>query len=270
MWTGEAGRLTVQDGMADRSLWMIVLEAIAGIVGRRRRHETLEAAAERRARERRRERRFRTQPTARLRLRVAEHDYDIYDLSIRGLCLLMPPSAPPLVQGTEVHGTIALDRGEVELRLAITNVRRPFVGCRVLEPDKTWIDEVTRVIDPLRIGAELREIDPRWIKQDDSGLAVRYFQSGSVCELQVWSDADGGIVKAQMFFRLHAVEWSRQHGLRTGELEEQAHVERRINPTAQLYSLRAPPDDEILRFARDILTASPVPPAVRVVMGCAT
>ena len=70
----------------------------------------------------------------------------------------------------------------------------------------------------------------------------------------------------QLFAAGRVVEWSAREGMRTGTVDTSERPrgdKAREHHSSHLYSLRAPPDQETLAVAQQIIGAAEVPAAVR-------
>ncbi|MBN2360381.1 MAG: hypothetical protein JXR83_13085, partial [Deltaproteobacteria bacterium] len=222
-------------------------ERIAGllstIVGRRRAEPAAPPPAERRQSERRRHSRFliRMDDGAEqgifVTLAPAVTEYPIHDLGVHGFCLRLPDAASPVAEvGAVLDGTVRLGAISVALRLRVAHQRGEYLGCEIVEATGEWLEQVGKVLDPMRLGRQLREIDARFMAPDPTAARMRWFQAGPSCDLWVWYDAAGAIAKAQLFFMWQLVEWSAAHGLRSGESAGPPDRERGY-AAAELYAL---------------------------------
>jgi hypothetical protein len=217
--------------------------------------------------ERRREPRYRLETqtdTDRVTIRYRDTDCTVHDLSTRGLCFLYEDTDAAVELGTVYETEVDLCGTVLSLKIKLINQRQQYVGCEIVDMPPLWRTEVAKVLDPMRIGQQLREIQPRYMKEDPSDRRVRWFQGGPACDLYVWLDAGEEVEQAQIMFMWQVVDWSRKAGLRTGHMEQPAHNEpRRGYARSDIFHLQAPPDDETLSIARRILAASSVPEDIR-------
>ena len=64
------------------------------------------------------------------------------------------------------------------------------------------------------------EIDPKYIKNDDEHLNKRWFRDAkSGCDLLVWQNENGEIVKFQFWKDEALIEWNQGKGLKTGKID---------------------------------------------------
>ena len=64
------------------------------------------------------------------------------------------------------------------------------------------------------------EIDPKYIKNDDEHLNKRWFRDAkSGCDLLVWQNENGEIVKSQFWKDEALIEWNQGKGLKTGKID---------------------------------------------------
>lgn len=262
--------------MNERSTSIVerVASVARAIVGRRRSRDEDRGGAipvewqERRLDDRRTEARFQIvepeEPDEALRLILPPStvEHPIRDLSTHGISFesLLPVEELPPV-GSGANAEVVLGQVQVPVQLHLVNIRDRQIGCKVLEVSTEWLDEVSRVLDPFRLGQQLREIDPRFVRQDDEELRLSWYQSGPACELFVWEEPDHFVHKVQLFFMWQLVEWSRAHGLRTGEVEIQPRPGPRYAMSEQ-YHLASPPDNEALTFTRRLMTTARLPDQV--------
>lgn len=256
----------------NRSLGERIAGVLSTIVGRRHADRAPSPApcAERRQTDRRRHSRFLiriddgAEPGISVTLQPAATEYPVHDLGVHGFCLRLPADAevvPPI--GSVLAGSVRLGTVDVALQLRIAHRRGEYLGCEIVEATGEWLEQVGKVLDPMRIGRQLREIDPRYLASDPGAGTVRWFQAGPSCDLWVWYNASGGVDKAQLFFMWQLVEWSALHGLRSGESKEPPDRERGY-AAAELFALHPACDDEPLRFARRLLSTAVLPDEIRV------
>jgi len=187
----------------------------------------------------------------------------VLDLSVHGFCLDLDSfEGEPPATGTELTTSVMVGAQRYPVRMRVVYRSDSRLGCLVLDEASDWLDEVAKVLDPMRLGKRLREIDPRYMRADPDAPNVRWFQGGPACDLWIWSDEQGQITRVQIFFMWQVVEWSREHGLRTGETSEPPGEGARY-AASELYQLQSPPSSETLSFARRLLSAAEIPDPVR-------
>jgi hypothetical protein len=237
-------------------------------VGRRQNLEIEQAPpVERRTQERRREPRYTVERLRQTGDQVIVyfrgHPCSVYDLSTRGLCFLSPGMVGSQSIGQEFESTVSLCGEQVQVRFRITDQRDFHVGCELVHAPSPWHAEVGKLLDPLRIGRQLKEVAEGELAARTGPSQVRWFQGGPACDLYVWTDAEGCIDKVQLFFMWQMVEWARDTGLRSGAAASPpARAPNAGSTQSESYELRAPPDTEALTTARRILAASRVPPQI--------
>jgi hypothetical protein len=238
-----------------------LLDSWRAIGGRRR--ETsgeIPALDERRLEERRRDPRLILAGDEGLHLLVENVRLRVCDLSTRGFSVHVPAGCS-LPQST-FNATMIVGDERVGMNVRPAGQRGEYVGCEIESADSVWHETAQRVLDPLLLGQQLREIDPRFVAPDRQGNDVRWFQGGPACDLFVWHDAGGTFVAAQLFFMGQVVEWSPEHGIRTGTVSVGARGGHSW-AAAELFNFKNPPDDETLSVARRILGAATLPNDVR-------
>jgi hypothetical protein len=194
---------------------------------------------------------------------VSQERLRVRDMSARGLGLEVPqrcelPASPwPAI----------FVAGDEQVPLTLRKVFRMSgrVGCAIEGAGPRWHETVRGVLDPLVLGSRLREIDPRFVEPDRLGNAVRWFQGGPTCDLFVWHTPAGDFVAAQLFFMGQVVEWSPDHGVRTGAVNAAARDVRGY-AAAELFDLQSPPDGETLLVAWRILGAATLPDEVKALL----
>lgn len=231
-------------------------------IGGRRRETSGEVPAldERRCEERRRDPRVLLNGEDRLHLEIDEVAFHVCDLSTRGFSVHVPE--PQSLPESPFRATMHVGDERVPMQVQVVDQRGEYAGCQITEADSVWNETAQRVLDPILLGQQLREIDPRFVAPDRRGNQVRWWQGGPTCDLFVWHDTSGTFVAAQLFFMGQVVEWSMEHGIRTGSVS--------IAPrgghgyaAAELFNFKSPPDDETLSVARRILGAAELPDDIR-------
>lgn len=182
----------------------------------------------------------------------------VRNLSIRGLSLFAGKQPTSIELGSDLAAHALFGAVHVPIQLRPVHQLGEFFGCEVVKGSDIWLDKVSKIVDPMRLGSQLREIDPRFVDQDDSGLTVRWFQGGPACDLYIWSSDDGSLRKVQLFFQWQAVEWSHQHGVRTGQTTTPPVAGMRFS-VSETFQLKSPPDPQTLAIARNLLSVSSVP-----------
>lgn len=192
-----------------------------------------------------------------------DHAHPVRDLSTRGLCFSSTVAIEELPGiGHEADANVLLGGIYIPVRLHLLHNRGRLVGCRVLETLGEWREELSKILDPERVGAQLKPMASELVDQEDGELEVTGYHGGPTSDLFVWSRHDGSIARAHLYFTWHLVEWSDAEGLRTGEITEPP--DRTLGyAMADLFELQTPPDEETLTFARKLLAAAEVPDQVR-------
>jgi len=231
-------------------------------IGGRRRETSGEVPAldERRDEERRRDPRVLLCGDEGLHLLVEDMRLRVCDLSARGFSLHIP--AAYHIPESTFAATMIVGDERVGMQVLPVSRRGEYVGCEIESADPVWHETAQRVLDPLLLGQQLREIDPRFVAPDRRGNDVRWFQGGPACDLFVWHDAGGAFITAQLFFMGQVVEWSSEHGIRTGTVNVAARGGHSY-AAAELFNFKNPPDDETVSVARRILGAATLPDNVR-------
>jgi len=254
-----------------RSLGERIAGVLSTIVGRRHADQAPSPApsAERRQSDRRRHSRFLIRvddgvdQNIFVTLAPAATEMQVHDLGVHGFCLRLPADAAAVpATGSVLDSTVRLGTVSIALRLRIAHRRGEYLGCEIVEATGEWLEHVGKVLDPMRIGRQLREIDARFVASDPGAGKVRWFQAGPSCDLWIWYNPSGGIDKAQLFFMWQLVEWSLAHGLRSGESTEPPDRERGY-AAAELFALHPACDDEPMRFARRLLSTATLPDEIR-------
>ena len=238
--------------------------ALLGIVGGVGRHHRGHPGGERRS-----EPRLRVDDTLSteegLSLVVGEGRYAVFDLSTRGLCFRAGENVSAFEVGDSVNGSVDFRTLQIPLGLEVVNRRGSYVGCKIVDAPMLWITEVAKVIDPARIGAQLHEVDPD-VQSVDAEVddKLRWFAGGPACDLLVWYGNDGAIDRAQMFFMGQVVEWSAQHGLRSGRVDRPPHAEPGHGLThPEIRDLQVPGHRDALAFASHVASASSIDEGIR-------
>jgi len=191
----------------------------------------------------------------RVTLPPATTELQVCNLSMRGLCLFIYDPAALPAAGEEFDAIIQFGDERVPTRLYLAYRDAELAGCHVVDPSSDWLKEVSRVLDPIRLGKRLREIDPNFVRQDGGALKVRWFQSGPACDLYVWSHESGDISKAQLFFDWQIVEWTEDRGIRAGRATTPPSRQSG-HPPSEIFEFTDPPDPEILGSAQRLLNAA--------------
>jgi len=182
----------------------------------------------------------------------------LFDVSKRGLCF---ETEAPL--DGDVQAVFWIDTTGIPLALRPVNRNGARVGCLIIDASPLWLTEAAKLLDPLEMGRRLREIDRRFLQQNQPGQTLRWFQGGPGCDMFIWSTPRGDVERAQLVFDWKVVEWTAAQALRTGRVEEPpVDKGERGHPMAQVYNLAAPPDKEVLTQARRLLRAAQLPPEI--------
>jgi hypothetical protein len=254
-----------------------LLRSLRRVVGRRDTINTepvgegAPKAVERRGTERRREPRFeisqKLNSTDRITLSLEGNDIalTVFDLSKKGLSFEGKTTSHAIPLGSIFNASVLLGGRDVPLQLQLVNRRDYNVGCKILEAPTQWYSEVARYLDPIEIGKQLREIDSKYVKQESTETAMRWFQGGPACDLYVWQDQAGIAVQIQLFMMWQLLDWRQDKGFRSGEVAEPPDTNARVGyEAADLYSLRSPPSEEVITLAQRVMSsAENVPKAVR-------
>jgi hypothetical protein len=233
-------------------------------IGGRRKAEADAGASNRRGEERRREPRISltrenagTVPP--VQIVVGDKSYRLFNLSVRGFCIFAPRPHPLVVEpGDLLDASMVTGSTRVELRVRVSYLKDNFVGCEILEAESFWHDAASSILDPIVIGKKLREIDPRFVAPDEDGNQARWFQSANACDLFVWHSSEGDLIGAQLFFMGQVVDWSLEHGVRTGMVSASSARSPKY-AASELFDLDTPPSPEVMYVARRILKAAELP-----------
>jgi hypothetical protein len=185
----------------------------------------------------------------------------VLDLSMQGLSF----DAPKTLQlGERVSALVQLGAVQIPLTLQLVNRRDSASGFRVVDAPPSWQVETGKLLDPIRVGSLLQEIDPSAVRQEPGEHHLRWYRSAPACDLYVWTNGDGALEQVQLFYAWRLVEWSRDLGLRTGEVEGPMRSVDLIEfSRANLFELKSPPDPTILAIAHRLLRHARVPDKVK-------
>jgi hypothetical protein len=80
--------------------------------------------------------------------------------------------------------------------------------------------------DSAALGKSLREVAQEVLPKGQVNVVSRWFHGHKECDLFIWSDLDGNILKQQLSFFGQIIEWNVIEGLKTGlVIEEEGHNE---------------------------------------------
>lgn len=142
--------------------------------------------------------------------------YRIRDVSQTGLCFETPEPLQEEYLTQEVNARVDIDGRTNEVLIEPVNIRSTHVGCRILQAPADWAQQLEQLLNPLRIGAQIKAVATERPDLAQEGQQVRWYRAPFACDLFVWFVADGTPVMARMFTRERVVEWSVAQGLRTG------------------------------------------------------
>lgn len=198
-----------------------------------------------------------------LSLGTSEVCYPVRDLSSHGCSFEAELTAPEVLLGKELAARIHLGDTVIPITIEVMNYRQAAFGCAIRDKPDNWRREIGAYLDPLRLGRELREVDERFVKQDDSGLTIRWFNSPPHCDLYLWSDQAGVVAKAQLFLIADVVEWTPHQGLRTGTMSQvDTTGGRRGYDTIDTFVMHATVSSELLVYVRRLLGSSSLSPEI--------
>ena len=189
---------------------------------------------------------------------------EIENLSSQGLGFRAPESFSMEQLGVEVQTVILVENAIHPVTLLPKYCRDGLVGCRVSKASTEWKKASEEYIEPLRVGRALREIHPEFLRREDDGFQIRWFQGLAGCDLFVWYGENEMIRKIQFFYFSAIVEWTENHQLRTGRLQEGIGFDNRlVTIEADLYGFSTVLDDALLEKVQRILSASLVPKEIQ-------
>ena len=217
--------------------------------------------------ERRREHRYELDTSMTVSVDFEGASRAVVNVSTMGLGFLCEEPLPEDLFGVELSTSISVDGDSYGIRLLPLHQQGGVVGCRLVRASADWHRAVDHFVDPFRVGRSIREIQQGLLRPEADGFKIRWFQGGSgVCDLFVWSDEEGRVHKVQLFYYTGIVEWSLEGGLRTGRLQDDAHLgfdKRMIAAEADLYGFSPELDQELLTISRRLLSASCVSEEIR-------
>jgi hypothetical protein len=189
--------------------------------------------------------------------------YEVHDVSARGIGALVPDDVKlEEDERGRLDATILVGDIQIGMRVRLVNRHDMHVGYEITDAEPSWHETVRSLLDPVFLGRRLREIDQRFVEPDHRGNLVRWFQSGPGCDLFIWYSRMREFLCAQLFFMGQVVEWSAQHGTRTGKVAALPKPERGW-AQSELFHLHTPPDEEAVTVARRILKAAALPAEIR-------
>jgi hypothetical protein len=103
--------------------------------------------------------------------------------------------------------------------------------------------------------SRLREVRKDLLRQKP-GSTQRWFQGPDGCDLFLWSNERTGLEQIQITFEQRVVDWSLEHGLRTGRLVSFNPL-RPLNDQGKL-EFDPRPQTDTLELARVVLAHAPV------------
>jgi hypothetical protein len=254
------------------SVFRGLMDSWRQISGRRRDTDPGAEEAERREQQRRREPRLTLdrfgEEAAGMGVVIGGRRLVLRDVSLRGFRVeLAGATAPAFAVGAELDVAFLLGELSIAMRVRVANCSAEHAGFEILAADPAWQKRVPELLDPVLLGKQLREIDPRFVKADRHGNLPRWFQGGPACDLFLWYSPRGDFLSAQLFFLGQVVDWSRAHGVRTG-LVQITELRERVFAQSELFQLKSPPDGETLAVARRVLAAATLPDELRALLRC--
>jgi hypothetical protein len=161
----------------------------------------------------------------------------VLDVSTTGFAFESSTISHALPLGDPISACVQLGTRNVELKVLLVNRDENRVGCCILEPPAKWVARITQYIEPITLAAEMREVDSKYVPQEDASMTKRWFQSGRECDLFVWEEPDGTISHAQLNFMQHFVQWSKVRGLQTGTEVEETNPDQFRHDAANVFSI---------------------------------
>ena len=83
------------------------------------------------------------------------------------------------------------------------------------------IQNVGGYFNPKKAAREMREVSSDFIRTENQKVLSRWFHGKSEVDLFIWTDENKNIIKQQVSFAGHIIEWNIVDGVRTGLLIEQ-------------------------------------------------
>lgn len=160
-----------------------------------------------------------------------ERVFGVRDISLKGLGITLLDHGEVLLFPVGFHCEAELKFGAEPLRVNLQVARTSAwaVGFTFEELSSAAAAAIERSIQPIRVGKSLRGVPSALAEQASSrGISAWYHGDGNT-NLYLWFDRRGGIERAMLCLGDHVWDWSQEHGVRTGTLEQMEGLDMKVN-----------------------------------------
>ena len=241
------------------------IKSLGNIVGRRG-EDSKKEDDERRELDRREAPRFEIKtsasPDENVFIEIEGHPerYRVVDICTLGLAIRVKIDQEIIerFKGKDLSATIVFLDLEIPLQIRAMHFEGDLIGCCINRSPENWSRHIGDYLDPIGVGQQLKEVNPRFVKQGREGLHLRWYRAPPSCDFYLWSTADSQAELAQLYFANFVVEWTKDSELRTGEVDAPDETLESYYQS-DTFQFHPAPRGELLEVARRLLRASLVP-----------
>jgi hypothetical protein len=185
----------------------------------------------------------------------------VTDLSPQGMALRMIDREDLRLYpvGMQVKGEINLRREKYQINARVRNIRGDIVGFQFEELSKEVTDVLSRYLDPVSLGQELKPLPS---SDATHGTGTLWYHGPSGTDLLLWRGMDGQYRRMALYVQGSFVQWETDHGVATGffmQADERPEVRGVLRFETLMLNMDAHPDLKKLTVAKTILMNSILP-----------
>lgn len=182
--------------------------------------------------------------------------FGVADVSVKGLALrIVDPEDLVLFSiGASVEGTLNLRRQKYPISARVRHVGKDLIGCEFVGMDHSVEKALLHMLDPKKIGEELKPIPTQ-----DLNL---WYHGTSGTEFMIFRAYDGTITKLSILVLGNLIQWQEEQGLMTGVVES-SFLESEVLGVTRFETLLFKADEKLDRtkceMAQALISSCPLP-----------
>jgi hypothetical protein len=180
---------------------------------------------------------------------------------IRFCCLSTPPTD---WIGKTLTARMVLGELTIDLCIEVVHIQKNSVGCRIVRHPIEWKKNVEDFLDPIELGQNLRQIDSSYLRIDEEGLQPHWLRHSPSCDIYYWTYPNDDLKCIQVFLHDKLIEYSLEHGTRTGDVLNSANQSVGVGIEAsEAFGYHRDPDERLVKLAYRVLSGSKVKREIR-------
>lgn len=153
-----------------------------------------------------------------------EKVFGLRDLSLKGvgIGLVEGSEAQLFTLGEVLRVELRLGKKTLPLRLLVKRISPWSIGCEFADPDTELSEQISAMLDPLRIAKSLQKVDTNLSPDAFAAGISAWYHGDSATDLYLWHDARGGVARVVLCLNGCFWEWLDRQRPRTGRYERKA------------------------------------------------